>query len=175
MAVAVEKTLAVLGVQVRPHWDDLRDQIVVAGFTILREDRHAEGLDPAHYPSDTHHLPPLAAEGPCCVMVLAKPDAVTAWHRRAAVLRMQVEAPMEAIYASATPRDAARDLRLLYPHITPAAVPTRKAAADRAHDTLQPALVAALTALAKAQPPDPPRWLAEHLLAHRPDSSPPAT
>jgi nucleoside diphosphate kinase/adenylate kinase family enzyme len=206
-AFPMERTLALIKPDVlqNGYLDAVLAAVTDNGFTVLARDtfhlssERVEQLfaDQAASPSFPEFERSMRS-GPCCVMVLGKPGAVSAWAKlvgpasvddaqatkpQSLRARFATDTVLDGFYAS-TPATATKDINLYFPQLSVEVVPSLLEVEDMLNDQAAPSaptaaataaslnsvLVEGLTQLCRVKPVgmDAVTWLGEWLLANNP-------
>jgi nucleoside diphosphate kinase len=173
------------------HADKIVARIEEAGFTVrARTSLTLPAFKAAEFYAE-HKGKPFAANlcafmssGPCVALALCRPGAIAEWRAlmgatATAKARETTAGSLRALYGTDGTRNAThgsdseqsarRELKFFFPALSVDAQPTADEVASAVREQLEPSLIAALTALCKAKPEDPVRWLGAYLLAHNPN------
>eukprot|EP00668_Euglena_longa_P017752 GGOE01022197.1.p1 GENE.GGOE01022197.1~~GGOE01022197.1.p1 ORF type:complete len:169 (-),score=27.54 GGOE01022197.1:267-773(-) len=157
---AVEKTLSIVLPQAMPFVAQIRDQLIMAGFTILKQEDMTLSQEMAtQFCAKTGNAGKAQnlSSGQCCLMVLAKRNAISD-------LMLYVEEARgnptlknlpSIMHASTSISNAKWEIKFFFPQVSADGIPTDKEARDFVQDNLKPVLVQALTELCKAKPENP--------------------
>eukprot|EP00993_Chasmostoma_nieuportense_P004412 NODE_5081_length_701_cov_15.994774_g4918_i0.p1 GENE.NODE_5081_length_701_cov_15.994774_g4918_i0~~NODE_5081_length_701_cov_15.994774_g4918_i0.p1 ORF type:complete len:202 (-),score=81.51 NODE_5081_length_701_cov_15.994774_g4918_i0:94-651(-) len=173
---SVFKTLAIVKPDAMEQYPYIREEILQAGFTIVK-DRILTVSPTLSAEFHLLHQSPLLddivahlASGPSHVMVLAKANAVVDGQSLARSIKAKFGTSQihDAIHLSDCREAAKREIRMFFPQISVDAIPPNKEARDFCQTHLKEVLVKGLTELCKAKPEHPTQWLADYLLDNNP-------
>lgn len=188
--VHVQRTLAIIKPDAVSKSEEIEDQILRAGFSILNKRWvHLSPEQCSEFYSDHSSkifFPSLVAfmsSGPIVVMELAKENAISSWRTMIGNTnseKARSEQPesirakygrdeqCNAVHGSDSELNAEREIRFFFGRSVIEPIPTGQSARDYLENKLNPTILKALTQLCKEKPQDPVTWLADWLLVNNP-------
>lgn len=188
--IEIERTLAIVKPDAAKHAEAIEDQIMRAGFTVLRKrwvhlspeqcsEFYNEHSSKLFFPS----LVAFMSSGPVMAMELARPQAIDVWRaligptnsKKARDIepdsiraRYGTDEQCNAVHGSDSQASAEREIKFFFADSIVEPVPSRQSAIDYLDARLNPTLLKALTALCKDKPKRPLEFLAQWLLDNNP-------
>lgn len=174
----VERTLAIIKPDAVASTGAIVRDLTQHGFVVQRRARVQLTLPQAAHFYREHRAKPFfnglvdfMTSAPCEVLVLSRAGAIGAW-RALIVNRLRVlygtNATRNALHGSDSAAAAASEIRFFFPDLV-LGVPTPARGLEMLESSVNATLLKGLTALAKAKPADPLRWLAHWLLSNNPN------
>eukprot|EP00049_Salpingoeca_infusionum_P008176 m.132580 g.132580 ORF g.132580 m.132580 type:complete len:198 (+) comp13935_c0_seq1:412-1005(+) len=186
-----QQTLALIKPDAIHQSDAILDQIEKRGFTILEKRRVRLTMEQAsefyaeHYGKSFYaNLIGFMCSGPIMALILSKPEAILAWREtlgptNSNVAREQAPQSLRALFGTDQTRNALhgsdssisamREIRFFFPSYVVDAPEEAESTRDYLESNVNPTLVRGLTALCKAKPEEPLRWLADWLEQNNPN------
>lgn len=177
----MQKTLAIIKPDVCRDGkaEAVRDEIVLAGFSVLAEKEvhltkeeagqfYAEHVSKPFYASLVNFM----TSGPCRVLVLCKANAIEEWrHLLTSQIRpvFGTDSTMNAVHGSDSFASACREIRFFFPNMVIEPIMNAGDVHEFIVSSVQPVLTKGLTELVSLKPSDPIRWLAHWLLQNNPN------
>ncbi|RNA21551.1 nucleoside diphosphate kinase -like protein [Brachionus plicatilis] len=188
--IHVQRTLAIIKPDAVNKAEEIEDQVLRAGFSILNKRWvHLSPEQCSEFYSDHSSkifFPSLVAfmsSGPIVVMELAKENAISSWRNMIGNTnseKARAEQPdsirakygrdeqCNAVHGSDSELNAEREIRFFFSRSVIEPIPIGQSAKDYLENKLNPTVLKALTQLCKEKPQDPVTWLADWLLANNP-------
>uniref|UniRef100_H2RMP2 Nucleoside diphosphate kinase B n=1 Tax=Takifugu rubripes TaxID=31033 RepID=H2RMP2_TAKRU len=189
--IYVQQTLALVKPDVVHVADQIEDQILNSGFTILQKrklqlspehcsDFYADQYGTPHFPSLTAFM----SSGPVIAMVLARDDAVAHWnhligpansviakktHPDSLRAKYGTSELQNALHGSESLAAAVKEIRFMFPNTLIEPLPSRLEIKEYLNTYVNPTLLRGLTEVCKHKPFNPCIWLADWLLKNNPN------
>ncbi|XP_075889061.1 nucleoside diphosphate kinase homolog 5 [Nelusetta ayraudi] len=189
--IYVERTLALIKPDAIHRAEEIEDDILKSGFTILQRQRlqlspeqcsdfYAELYGTPSFPSLTAFM----CSGPILALTLARDDAIAFWkfligptnsikaretHPDCLRAKYGTSELQNALHGSTSVDAAVREIKFMFPNSLIEPLPSREAIDEYLSMYVNPTLLRGLTEVCKHKPHNPCVWLADWLIKNNPN------
>uniref|UniRef100_A0A3Q3VS56 Nucleoside diphosphate kinase B n=1 Tax=Mola mola TaxID=94237 RepID=A0A3Q3VS56_MOLML len=189
--IYVERTLALIKPDAIHKAEEIEDDILKSGFTILQKrklqlspeqcsDFYADQYGKHFFPSLTAFM----SSGPIIAMTLARNDAITHWkfiigpvnsiraretHPDSLRAKYGISELQNALHGSKSFHAAVREIKFMFPNSVIEPFPSREATEEYLSRHVRPTLLRGLTEVCKHKPLNPCIWLADWFIKNNPN------